>query len=179
MKKVKFNKEIVTLFLAFLGALIGSVVAGIYEEKLWSKQTAYYEYRKKLDMKAELLRRTAKIWSKQELAWWYRERILIESKLQKDLADLKIYSVYQGDSSNIDINTKDVIYEIEKFNSIRSEYIEIMNLNKIYFGSKVDSLINLVIEEPEWWNIGDSLRQNLLNEMYLEFEENKTTHNKH
>lgn len=153
--------------LAFAGAIAGSVLVNGAQRALWEEEFAYDSEQRIVDKRIELIEKTVLLMS-QSYAVQETEKDNIKDALS---AVAKIATDPTSIVGLIKKNFREQTVAKCKAIDSRTQYTNILKLDRIFFGRKTRRAIDALLKVRPWWDATPKQRETLIDAMYSEFLE--------
>ena len=153
--------------LAFAGAIAGSVLSNSAQRALWEEEFAYSSEQRIVDKRIDLIERTIMLMSE--------SYAIQETEKDNIKAALSTVAKVAVDPTSIVGAIKKNFREqnVAKCKAIasRTEYTNVLKLNRVFFGAKTRRVVDKLLKVDPWWDAKATDRQALIDAMYAEFVE--------
>lgn len=163
---------LITAILAFIGALLGTYMAGSFSEKLWERQAHHAQLKKIMEQRVELIERVSRIGNlgpKMESLQGFAE---LQAQLAVLYAECR-ETVKEGENDPYCFPPSDVI-EVTKLNNERAdlnaEFSSTMQLVALYFGPESRKAVEEYSSTRVWWKADPQYLRTLLSSMQDEID---------
>lgn len=144
----KWFVPLLAAVLAFLGALGGSFVSGLFQLNQWESQVAYEKKKTVLEQRVKLLEKLSRLANSAGQMRTHNDYLV----LQANLAQIYASCATKREKGCIKPDETKVVAEtnIKRF-ELNAEYSSTLQLIKVYFSPNVQPALGDLASRKDWW----------------------------
>jgi hypothetical protein len=145
----KWFVPMLSVVLAFLGALGGSMVSGMYQKNLWENQIIYEKKKTVLEQRVALLEKLSRLANTASQMRTYNDYLI----LQANLAQIYTECEKAKQKSCIKPDDAKTVSEVNiKRSELNSGYSSTLQLIKVFFSPAIQLKLKELASQKDWWS---------------------------
>jgi hypothetical protein len=145
----KWFIPLLTAVLAFIGALGGSVVSGIYQKSIWEAQVTYEKKKAILEQRVKLLEKLSRLANAASQMKTHNDYLILQAGLAQDYVKCE----KENQKNCFKPDDPKTVSEINiKRAELNSEFSSTLQLFKVYFSPAVQPALNDLATQKDWWS---------------------------